>query len=78
MPDEQPVTRTVFEGALRVDMSERYACGTLPPMQRPRLVGINHIALEVGDIDEALAFYGAIFEIELRGRMRRRGVRRHG
>jgi predicted enzyme related to lactoylglutathione lyase len=39
-------------------------------MQRPRLVGINHIALEVGDIDEALAFYGAIFEIELRGRMR--------
>jgi catechol 2,3-dioxygenase-like lactoylglutathione lyase family enzyme len=37
-------------------------------MQRPRLVGINHIALEVGDIDEALAFYGAIFEIELRGR----------
>jgi predicted enzyme related to lactoylglutathione lyase len=39
-------------------------------MQRPRLVGINHIALEVGDIDEALAFYGSIFEIELRGRMR--------
>jgi catechol 2,3-dioxygenase-like lactoylglutathione lyase family enzyme len=37
-------------------------------MQRPRLVGINHIALEVGDIDQALAFYGAIFEIELRGR----------
>jgi predicted enzyme related to lactoylglutathione lyase len=37
-------------------------------MQRPRLVGINHIALEVGDIDEALAFYGAIFEIDLRGR----------
>jgi lactoylglutathione lyase len=37
-------------------------------MKRPRLVGINHIALEVGDIDEALAFYGSIFEIELRGR----------
>jgi catechol 2,3-dioxygenase-like lactoylglutathione lyase family enzyme len=37
-------------------------------MQRPRLVGINHIALEVGDVDEALAFYGSIFEIELRGR----------
>lgn len=29
---------------------------------RPRLVGINHVALEVGDIDEALAFYGRIFE----------------
>jgi lactoylglutathione lyase len=37
-------------------------------MQRPRLVGINHIALEVGDIEEALAFYGSIFEIEVRGR----------
>jgi catechol 2,3-dioxygenase-like lactoylglutathione lyase family enzyme len=32
------------------------------------LVGINHVALEVGDIDEALSFYGGIFEIELRGR----------
>jgi catechol 2,3-dioxygenase-like lactoylglutathione lyase family enzyme len=34
---------------------------------RPRLVGVNHIALEVGDLEEALAFYGRIFEIELRG-----------
>jgi catechol 2,3-dioxygenase-like lactoylglutathione lyase family enzyme len=38
---------------------------------RPRLVGINHVALEVGDIDEALAFYGSIFELQLRGRGRR-------
>ena len=38
-------------------------------MARPRLVGINHVALEVGDIDEALAFYGSVFELELRGRM---------
>ncbi len=35
---------------------------------RARLVGINHVALEVGDIDAALDFYGSIFEIELRGR----------
>jgi catechol 2,3-dioxygenase-like lactoylglutathione lyase family enzyme len=35
---------------------------------RPRLVGINHIALEVGDIDEALAFYGRLFDFSLRGR----------
>jgi catechol 2,3-dioxygenase-like lactoylglutathione lyase family enzyme len=35
----------------------------------PRLVGINHVALEVGDLDEALAFYGSIFEFELRGRI---------
>lgn len=34
----------------------------------PRLIGINHVALEVGDIDEALAFYGKIFRFTLRGR----------
>ena len=33
-----------------------------------RLVGINHVALEVGDIDEALEFYGRFFAFELRGR----------
>jgi catechol-2,3-dioxygenase len=37
-------------------------------MARARLVGLNHIALEVGDVEEALAFYGRIFEFELRGR----------
>jgi len=37
-------------------------------MSKPRLVGVNHVALEVGDVDEALAFYGQIFEFELRGR----------
>jgi len=35
---------------------------------RVRLVGVNHVALSVGDIEEALAFYGAVFEIRLRGR----------
>ncbi len=39
-------------------------------MTRPRLVGINHVALEVGDIDEALAFYGQLFDLTLRGRSR--------
>ncbi len=34
-----------------------------------RAVGINHLALEVGSIDEALAFYGRLFELELRGRI---------
>ncbi|HEX8874109.1 MAG TPA: VOC family protein [Nitrosospira sp.] len=37
---------------------------------KPRLVGINHIALEVGNIEEALAFYARIFTFELRGRSR--------
>jgi catechol 2,3-dioxygenase-like lactoylglutathione lyase family enzyme len=31
-------------------------------MTRARLVGINHVALEVGDLDEALEFYGRLFE----------------
>jgi lactoylglutathione lyase len=35
-----------------------------------RLVGINHVALEVGDVDEALAWYGQVFAFELRGRPR--------
>jgi catechol 2,3-dioxygenase-like lactoylglutathione lyase family enzyme len=38
-------------------------------MTRPRLLGINHVALEVGDLDEALAFYGSIFQFEIRGRI---------
>ena len=33
-----------------------------------RAVGINHVALEVGDLEEALAFYGRIFDLSLRGR----------
>ena len=33
-----------------------------------RLVGINHVALEVGDVGEALAWYGRFFDLELRGR----------
>ena len=34
----------------------------------PRLVGINHVALEVGSVEDALEFYGRIFELDLRGR----------
>jgi catechol 2,3-dioxygenase-like lactoylglutathione lyase family enzyme len=38
---------------------------------KPRLVGINHVAIEVADIDEALDFYGKIFEFTLRDRNER-------
>ena len=39
-------------------------------MARPaRLIGINHVALEVGDVDEALEFYGRLFTFDLRGRV---------
>jgi len=33
-----------------------------------RLVGINHIALEVGNLEEALDWYGRVFDFDLRGR----------
>jgi len=36
--------------------------------ERPRVVGFNHVALEVGDIEEALAFYGRLFTFNLRGK----------
>jgi catechol 2,3-dioxygenase-like lactoylglutathione lyase family enzyme len=39
------------------------------PEQIARLVGINHVVLEVGDLEEALEFYARIFEFELRGRV---------
>jgi catechol 2,3-dioxygenase-like lactoylglutathione lyase family enzyme len=35
---------------------------------RARLIGFNHVAIEVGDLDAALEFYGRLFEVELRGR----------
>ena len=39
--------------------------------QRPRAVGINHVALEVDDVERAIAFYERLFDI--------RGVERaHG
>jgi lactoylglutathione lyase len=38
---------------------------------KPKLVGINHVAIEVGDIDASLDFYGKIFDFKLRGRSQR-------
>ena len=35
---------------------------------KPTALGINHIALEVGDIDQALEFYGALFNFEIQSR----------
>jgi catechol 2,3-dioxygenase-like lactoylglutathione lyase family enzyme len=35
---------------------------------KARAVGINHVALEVGDVEAALEFYGRLFELKLRGR----------
>src|SRR3979490_1827976 len=40
----------------------------MPQERKARAIGFNHIALEVGDIDEALAFYRRRFDFDLRGR----------
>ncbi len=40
----------------------------MPQAKKARAVGFNHVALEVGDIEEALAFYGRLFDFELRGK----------
>ena len=36
--------------------------------RKARAIGFNHVALEVGDIEEALAFYGRFLDFELRGK----------
>jgi predicted enzyme related to lactoylglutathione lyase len=40
----------------------------MPEAKKARAVGFNHVALEVGDIEEALSFYARIFEFQLRGK----------
>jgi catechol 2,3-dioxygenase-like lactoylglutathione lyase family enzyme len=40
----------------------------MPETPKPRLVGINHVAIEVGDIDAALEWYGQLFAFTLRGK----------
>ncbi|HEY7258048.1 MAG TPA: VOC family protein [Gaiellales bacterium] len=39
--------------------------------ERARLIGVNHVALEVGDVEEAVALYGRLFDFTMRGRGRR-------
>src|SRR5437867_11897952 len=40
----------------------------MPVSTKPRVVGFNHVALEVGDIEAALAFYGRLFDFKLRSK----------
>jgi catechol 2,3-dioxygenase-like lactoylglutathione lyase family enzyme len=40
----------------------------MPEAKKARAIGFNHIALEVGDIEEALAFFGRLFDFRLRGK----------
>src|SRR3954451_4999431 len=49
-------------------MTSLSAGGPMSEVKKARAVGFNHIALEVGDIEEALSFYGRILNFELRGK----------
>ena len=41
------------------------------PTRKVRMIGVNHVALEVGNLAEALDFYGQIFQVEFRNRFER-------
>ena len=40
----------------------------MPQSKKARAVGLNHVAIEVGDIEQALAFYARLFDFKLRGK----------
>lgn len=40
----------------------------MPAAKKARAIGFNHVALEVGDIEQALAFYGRLFDFKLRSK----------
>jgi lactoylglutathione lyase len=62
-----PVLEARQAGAYLI-LGRRLREDPMPDARKARAVGFNHVALEVGDIEEALAFYGRIFEFELRGK----------
>ena len=68
------VGRRAVAGSIRIRATRmapgprRRARGDRISWPAVRLVGVNHVALEVGDVEEALAWYGRFFEFELRGR----------
>ena len=45
-----------------------FLVSTVSAAKKARAVGFNHVALEVGDIEAALAFYGRLFDFELRSK----------
>ena len=65
---------TVFKKGLRnhavtvATIESEVLESTMAKHRKARAVGFNHVVLEVGDIEEALAFYGRLFDFELRGR----------
>jgi lactoylglutathione lyase len=67
--DRQSTQRGLYEEALLpTSFAGPEKERAMADFKRARVVGFNHVALEVGDIEEALAFYGRLFEFELRGK----------
>src|SRR6202008_3665945 len=54
-----------------VELDGRHRNRGAYPQSMARLVGVNHVVIEVDDLDGALAFYGRLFDLELRGRVPR-------
>jgi hypothetical protein len=64
-----PLTARAQQGATRKMMAGGKRSETpMADARKARAVGLSHVALEVGDIDEALELYGRLFDFELRGR----------
>jgi catechol 2,3-dioxygenase-like lactoylglutathione lyase family enzyme len=66
-PSKRPTGRRLGTRAASLLQNRYYKKENSVTSRKPRLVGLNHIALEVGDVEEALSFYGAIFAFDLRG-----------
>src|SRR5262245_21677682 len=61
--------RVEYPGRLpNLDLQETSRECPMPKAKKARAIGFNHVALEVGDIEEALAFYGRLFDFTLRGK----------
>src|SRR5260370_33066815 len=59
-------------GAVSAQMSQTFLRRMdMSDSRKPRLIGITHVAIEVGDIDEAVEWYGKIFDFNLRNRHER-------
>jgi lactoylglutathione lyase len=60
--------RAGWNDARRRSLEAKHGEDSMSDGKRARAVGFNHVALEVASIDEALEFYGKLFDFELRGR----------
>jgi lactoylglutathione lyase len=58
----------IAQGRYGPHMKQRSRRAPMPNTKKARAVGFNHIALEVGDIEEALAYYSRLFDFKLRGK----------